>query len=95
MPSFVWGLPAVDTDGPKGRRPCAGGRVIVVTHGGVLAQLHCLAAGHCSGAPSINCSINSLLVEPGRWALLRWGGVQHLQAGSYAAHAFGGGGRSG
>eukprot|EP00873_Tetraselmis_striata_P037119 jgi/Tetstr1/457383/TSEL_043985.t1 len=72
-----------------------GGRVIVVTHGGVLAQLHCLAAGHCSGAPSINCSINSLLVEPGRWALLRWGGVQHLQAGSYAAHAFGGGGRSG
>lgn len=72
-----------------------GGRVAVVTHGGVLAQVYKLATGHYSRSPSVNGSLHSILVDNGRWSLLSWGGTSHLEQGSYSKRAFGGGVDSG
>lgn len=61
----------------------AGGRrVAVVTHGGVLGALYRHVNRLPLDAPRewsmFNASINRILVENGRWSVLRWGDVSHL-----------------
>jgi len=59
-----------------------GGRVVVVTHGGVLGAMYRHATGLPLNAkrdfPLKNASINRLRFARGAWALTAWGDVSHL-----------------
>jgi 2,3-bisphosphoglycerate-dependent phosphoglycerate mutase len=63
----------------------AGGRVVVVTHGGVLDAVHRHAAGKGPEGPRavglLNTSLNVFRFEAGRWSMLTWGDVGHLEGG--------------
>lgn len=58
------------------------GKVIVVTHGGVLDAVYRIAANLALDAPRtwqlLNSSINEIEIDAGRWRLLEWGYVEHL-----------------
>lgn len=60
----------------------AGGRVLVVTHGGVLDAAHRMATGKTLEAPRdfvvANAALNWLEHRDGVWALLSWGEREHL-----------------
>lgn len=60
----------------------SGGRVLVVTHGGVLDILHRRASGKPLSAPRDfeipNAGLNWLAVDDGRWTLLAWAERGHL-----------------
>jgi probable phosphoglycerate mutase len=60
------------------------GRVIVVTHGGVLDAVYRIAANLALDAPRtwrlLNSSINEIEITAGKWRLLEWGDVGHLAA---------------
>ncbi|KAG6488726.1 phosphoglycerate mutase-like protein 4 [Zingiber officinale] len=74
-----------------------GERVIIVTHGGVLRELH----GHAVSAQSKdgkihNTSVNVFLVsECGDWTVKTWGDISHLQEVGVLTNAFGGDKNSG
>ena len=59
-----------------------GGRVLVVSHGGVLDCLYRHALGISLDAPRnwtlLNASLNTLTVSAGDWRLVHWGDVDHL-----------------
>ena len=59
------------------------GRIAVITHGGVLGVMYRHAAGLPLGAkrdyPIYNASINRLGFAHGRWELVAWGDVAHLE----------------
>lgn len=65
-----------------------GGRVMVVTHGGVIGHLLHLATDSrpfgFSGAD--NASISELVVTPRRWTLRRFNDTTHLQGPGMGAH---------
>jgi probable phosphoglycerate mutase len=72
-----------------------GGRVLIVTHGGVLRAAATRAGGVAAAAgPAANCSCGTLLIDaaarPALWAATAWGDAAHLGAGA-AAGTFGGG----
>jgi probable phosphoglycerate mutase len=60
----------------------SGGTIVVVCHGGVLAHLY----QHATGAPMdtprkfsvLNASVNRFRLTGGRWELVQWGDVAHL-----------------
>lgn len=58
------------------------GRVIAVTHGGILDDLYRFAKGIALDAKRdwklYNCGINTLRIESGRWSIERWGDIEHL-----------------
>lgn len=62
----------------------AGGRLLVVTHGGVLGQF----LRYVTGIPLetkraykfVNCAYNSFLYQEGTWLLQTWGDTAHLAA---------------
>ena len=62
----------------------AAGRVIVVTHGGVLDALYRIAANVALDAPRtwqlLNASVNQIEVERDKWQLGGWGDITHLPA---------------
>ena len=59
-----------------------GGRVLVVTHGGVLDVAYRYASGMPLTAPRnfpiYNASVNVISHEAGRWNIESWGDVSHL-----------------
>jgi probable phosphoglycerate mutase len=59
------------------------GPVAVVTHGGVLGILYREAMGIPLEAPRTyttpNCALNRLSLDGGRWSIVRWGDVDHLE----------------
>jgi probable phosphoglycerate mutase len=59
------------------------GRVIVVTHGGILDDLYRFAKGIDLDTERdwklYNCGINTLRIEDGRWSIERWGDIEHLR----------------
>jgi 2,3-bisphosphoglycerate-dependent phosphoglycerate mutase len=61
---------------------CSGGRVLIVTHGGVLDILHRLATGKPLSQPRDfalpNAALNWIVREPEGWRLLRWADQTHL-----------------
>ncbi len=61
----------------------AGGRVLVVTHGGVLGSIFRHVACIPLEAPRryvlLNCSVNVVDKMGGHWNLLQWGDVSHLR----------------
>lgn len=69
-----------------------GERVIIVTHGGVLRELH----GHSVSAQTKdgkihNTSVNVFLIsEGGDWTIKTWGDISHLQEVGVLTNAFGG-----
>jgi probable phosphoglycerate mutase len=60
----------------------AGGRVLVVTHGGVLDAAYRHATGMPLSAardfPIYNASVNVISHDSGRWKIESWGDVSHL-----------------
>ncbi|MBA4742173.1 MAG: histidine phosphatase family protein [Azoarcus sp.] len=62
----------------------AGGRVLVVTHGGVLDAAHRMATGNTLDAPRdfvvANAALNWIEHRDGTWALLSWDEREHLAA---------------
>ena len=60
----------------------AGGRVLVVTHGGVLDATYRHAIGMPLSAsrsfPIYNASVNVITHDSGRWKIEAWGDVSHL-----------------
>ena len=63
---------------------CRTGKVIIVTHGGVLDVLYRIATGLALDAPRtwplLNSSINRIAIEGGVWRVVDWGDVSHLPA---------------
>lgn len=61
-----------------------GGRVLVVTHGGVLDILRRRASGKPLAAPRDfdipNAALNWLAVDQGKWTILSWADRSHLTA---------------
>ncbi|MDO9530188.1 MAG: histidine phosphatase family protein [Syntrophales bacterium] len=61
----------------------AGGRIVVVTHGGVLNGLFRYVFDIPISVPTrfklFNASINTFSIENGTWLLSTWGDVSHLQ----------------
>lgn len=59
-----------------------GGRVLIVTHGGVLDIAHRLATGKALSQPRDfvlpNAALNWIVREPAGWRLLSWGEQDHL-----------------
>ena len=59
-----------------------GGRILIVTHGGLLDAAYRHAKGMALTAtrdfPIYNASINVLTFEDGKWAVESWGDVSHL-----------------
>jgi len=70
----------------------AGERVVIVTHGGVLHNVHMLATGRAAPSGMVNCAINEILVHPGahNWEILRWGDSSHMHEMEFDQRAFGG-----
>lgn len=62
----------------------AGGRIVIVAHGGVLQSLFRHAVGLPLSAPRtfklFNASLNTFFVENGSWKLGAWGDTNHLRA---------------
>lgn len=60
----------------------AGGRVLLVSHGGVLDMAYRHASGMPLGAqrdfPIYNASVNILLRNGARWEIAAWGDISHL-----------------
>ena len=60
------------------------GKVIIVTHGGVLDALYRIAANAALDAPRtwqlLNASVNQIEVERDKWQLGAWGDITHLPA---------------
>ncbi|MFN0039616.1 MAG: histidine phosphatase family protein [Burkholderiales bacterium] len=58
------------------------GRLLLVTHGGVLDAVYRHAVGMPLGAarefPILNASVNVIRVAPGGWSIESWGDVSHL-----------------
>ena len=58
------------------------GRLLLVTHGGVLDAVYRHAVGMPLGAardfPILNASVNVIRVAPGGWSIESWGEVSHL-----------------
>jgi len=65
-------------------RSYPGGRVAAVSHGGVLDIAYRLATGLALEAPRrhelLNASINRIRFEDGRWSLVDWADVAHLDS---------------
>lgn len=63
-------------------RDCAGGRIAVVCHGGVLAALYRIVHGIPADEPRLipipNASYNAIRFESGRWGVESWGDTAHL-----------------
>jgi probable phosphoglycerate mutase len=63
-------------------RAHAGGRVLLVSHGGVLDMAYRHASGMPLGAqrdfPIYNASLNILLRNGARWEIAAWGDISHL-----------------
>ena len=61
-----------------------GERVVAVTHGGVLDCVYRIASGLDLSAPRrhdlLNASVNRIAWDGGRFRLLAWGDVAHLEA---------------
>ncbi len=68
----------------------AGRRVLVVTHGGVLQEVHRHARGRASER-LLNCSLGVLRVQGSAWAVVRWNDGGHLAAAGCEAGGSGGG----
>ena len=66
-------------------REHVGKRVVVVSHGGVLAMLyrvvHAIPIGTPHPIPIRNCSYNALAWKGGVWEVEAWGDTVHLPAG--------------
>lgn len=60
----------------------AGGRVLIVTHGGVLDVVHRLATGKALSQPRDfvipNAALNWIVREPSGWRLIDWADQSHL-----------------
>ena len=60
------------------------GKVIIVTHGGVLDAMYRIAANAALDAPRtwqlLNASVNQIEVEQDQWQLGAWGDITHLPA---------------
>lgn len=60
------------------------GKVIIVTHGGVLDAIYRIAASLAPDAPRtwplFNSSINQVDIDAGSWYMRAWGDVAHLSA---------------
>ena len=60
------------------------GKVIIVTHGGVLDAFYRIAANLALDAPRtwplLNSSINQVEIDDGVWRLCGWGDIAHLPA---------------
>ena len=58
------------------------GRVVVITHGGVLDALYRLVnrvpLEQVRDFPIFNASLNFVSYEDQRWSLERWGDISHL-----------------
>ncbi|KAJ8471334.1 hypothetical protein OPV22_025677 [Ensete ventricosum] len=69
-----------------------GERVIVLTHGGVLRELHRRAvSGRSSDGRIHNTSVNVFLIsESGNWTIKTWGDISHLDEIGVLNNAFGG-----
>ena len=63
-------------------RTHAGGRILLVSHGGVLDMAYRHATGMPLDAPRsfpiYNASVNILIHDRGRWEIAAWGDVSHL-----------------
>ncbi|RRT71752.1 hypothetical protein B296_00027142 [Ensete ventricosum] len=70
----------------------SGERVIVLTHGGVLRELHRRAvSGRSSDGRIHNTSVNVFLIsESGNWTIKTWGDISHLDEIGVLNNAFGG-----
>lgn len=70
----------------------SGERVIVLTHGGVLRELHKHAvSGRSSDGRIHNTSVNVFLIsESGNWTIKTWGDISHLHEIGVLNNAFGG-----
>ena len=70
-----------------------GGRVLLISHGGVISTIYRHAMGHEAPAKVPNASVSIFHVsEDDTWQLVQWAGVQHLSDVGFDAAAFGGGG---
>ncbi|URE14573.1 PGAM [Musa troglodytarum] len=69
-----------------------GERVIVLTHGGVLRELHKHAvSGRSSDGMIHNTAVNVFLIsESGNWTIKTWGDISHLHEIGVLNNAFGG-----
>ncbi|MET0718473.1 MAG: histidine phosphatase family protein [Pseudoxanthomonas sp.] len=60
----------------------AGGRLLIVTHGGLLDAIYRHATGMAPSAdrdfPIYNASVNVLSHDAGRWRVESWGDISHL-----------------
>ena len=60
------------------------GKVIIVTHGGVLDAFYRIAVNAPLDAPRtwqlLNASVNQIKVDEGKWELGAWGDITHLPA---------------
>ena len=60
------------------------GKVIIVTHGGVLDTFYRIAVNAPLDAPRtwqlLNASVNQIKVDEGKWELGAWGDITHLPA---------------
>lgn len=63
----------------------AGERVLIITHGGVIATSARVAMGSAHKKEPVNCSINILRIDasknPPIWALMDWGDDSHVPEG--------------
>jgi probable phosphoglycerate mutase len=64
-------------------RDCAGGRLAVVCHGGVLAMLyrhvHGIPVGAARAIPIPNASYNAVVRDGGGWLVEAWADTAHLE----------------
>lgn len=38
----------------------------------------------------VNCAVNRVRIEGSKWAVVEWGGTEHLEGTGYQQEAFGG-----
>ena len=73
----------------------AGQTILLILHGGVLHACYRHAMGHEYHGRNLNCAINILKVDDGKWAVLGWNDAAHLKETGVMKSAFGGGAEGG
>ena len=71
-------------DAIANQAPSVAGKIIIVTHGGVLDVLYRTAARLALDAPRtwplLNSSVNRIAIDASGWRVVTWGDVAHLPA---------------